>query len=88
MTEGDSSGRSAHLLNCYDRGVGEISMKIQKQQYILAVLAAFLAFALSACGSRDSGIVMERRGTGARTVKAEMTAQKKRLQWKPASTSF
>lgn len=48
-------------------------MKIQKRQYILAVLAAFLAFALSACGSRDSVIVMERRGTGARTVKAETT---------------
>ncbi len=38
-------------------------MKIQKQHFLPA-LAVLLAFALCACGKRDSGIVQSRRGTG------------------------
>ena len=42
-------------------------MKIQKQQCILAILIVFTAFGLCACGTRDSGIIQSRRGTGVKS---------------------
>lgn len=46
-------------------------MRIQKQQYILTVLAIFTTIVLTSCsGASDSGIVQHRRGTGAKATEA------------------
>ncbi len=61
-------------------------MKIQKQQYILAIGFMLMAFALCACGTRDSGIIQSRRGTGVRSD--EVMAQEADAAESVASTEI